>query len=620
MGQSLLMNAKRRIDFIFLLAYLFVDLVPLWGSVDIIGPQWLYVGLLNLGVLNYLWDANDNFLRKDIRSPVSFFYILYCLFGAVSIFFAFNVIESLVTYARTIITVTAFFNCLLLFRRSMDIFPLLARVITFLLLGQCMMAVIGFFADLPQAGLNNAIVNMKSGMGNKNVFAASIIIKLPFLLFNLYTQRRRGRFLYAGITCFVLYTLFLVNARASFMGLLLLLSMLLIFETTKIFREKKLGSIMYKSGFLLVPLLAAFLLSALTIEQNRGDEKLFYGTVIERLQSIDISTEYGTGSRKHIFESSLDMIRRHPWTGVGYGNWKLVSIPYETFYNKDAVVNYHSHNDFLETTAETGLPGGLSYLLIFGAVAFIFTRQLIKKDHSLPLPFLFSCMAMGGYFADAFLNFPFERTTMQVYFAFWLAVLVSNVDNVLPARLFLLKRYKFFIGVLVLLTAVAAWFSYQSFLSMRIQSGTQAYLITSANDGARPGFIPDFQSIPNLTQTALPVEAVKAEYLLFYDRYEEALQLLNEAEHANPYPGYNEYLKAILYRKTSRMDSAFHYAKKAFELKPLNMAHYQLLINICAERKDLPGLLNTYRRFKQFRTDERAWEIYQEALENLADF
>lgn len=599
------MNAKRRIDFIFLLAYLFVDLVQLWGSVDIIGPQWLYIGLLNLGVLNYLWDDNGIDLQKGFCSPVSFFYILYCLFGAISIFFAFNVVESLVTYARTIITITAFFNCLLLFRRSMDIFPLLSQVIALLLLGQCMLAVIGFFADLPQARLDQAIVNMKSGMGNKNVFAASIVIKLPFLLFNLYNQKRGWRFLNAGITFFVLYTLFLVNARASFIGLLILLSMLFIYESTKVIREKKLCSILYKTGFFLVPLLAAFLLSALTIEQNRGDEKIFYGTVIERLQSIDMSTEYGTGSRKHIFESSLDMIRRHPLTGIGYGNWKLASIPYETFYNKDAVVNYHSHNDFLETTAETGLPGGLSYLLIFGAVAFIFTRQLVKKDHALPLPFLFSCMAIGGYFADAFFNFPFERTTMQVYFAFWLAVWVSNNEYVLSARLFPVRRYKLFIGVLVLLTAVAAWFSYQSFLSMRIQSDTRAYLITGANGGALPGSIPDFPSIPNLTQTALPVEAVKAEYLLFYERYEEALQLLNKGEHANPYLGYTEYLKAILYRKTSGMDSAYHYAKKAFELKPLNIAHYRLLTEICADRKDSFELLRTYWRFKQFRTDEK---------------
>lgn len=129
--------------------------------------------------------------------------------------------------------------------------------------------------------------------------------------------------------------------------------------------------------------------------------------------------------------------------------------------------------------------------------------------------------------------------------------------------------------------------------------------------------MPDFPSIPNLTQTALPVEAVKAEYLLFYDRYEEALQLLNKAAHANPYLGYNEYLKGMLYRKTSRMDSAFHYAKKAFELKPLNMAHYQLLIEICADRKDLSEMINTYRRFKKFRTDERAWKIYREALGRL---
>lgn len=612
------MNAKRRIDLIFLLAYLFVDLVPLWGSVDIIGPQWLYIGLLNLGVLNYLRD-NDGatVLQKGIHSPVSLFYIIYCFFGAISILFAFNIIEGLVTYARTVITITAFFNCLLLLRRSMDIFPLLAQVISWLLLGECLLALIVFYTDLPAVGLDQAIVNMQSGMGNKNVFAASIIIKFPFLLFTLYSKKNASRFLFAGITFFVLYTLFLVNSRASYIGLLVQLSLLLLFEITKVIRQKKLVSLLYKIFFFFTPLIAALILSGLTIEKNRGDEKIFYGTVVERLQSIDISTEYGTGSRKHIFQSTLDIIRRHPLTGVGYGNWKLASIPYETYYNKDAVVNYHSHNDFLETTAETGLLGGLSYLLIFGAVAFIFTRQLLKKNRSVSLPFLFSCIAIGGYFADAFLNFPFERTTMQVYFAFWLAVLVSDSEYVFPVRIFLAGRYKFFIVVLMLLTVAATWFSYQSFRSMRIQSDTRAYLITRAGDTVQPGFIPDFPSIPNLTQTALPVEAVKAEYLLFYNKYEEALRLLNKAERANPYTGYTEYLKAILYQKTSRLDSAFHFAKKAFELKPLNIAHYQLLIEICAERKDLTGLTNTYRRFKQFRADERGWKMYSEAVEKV---
>jgi O-antigen ligase len=594
------MNARRRIDFIFLIAYLLVDLMPLWGSVDIIGPQWLYIGLLNLGVLNYLWDdlkqEKAAALTHALRSPVSFFYLVYCLLSAISIFFALNKIEGLVTYARTVITLIAFFNFVLLLKRSMDIFPLLSRMVAFLLLGQCLVSLIGFFADLPHIGLGYAIVNMQSGMGNKNVFAASIIIKLPFLLFNIYHSKKLWMIVHALILFVALYTLFLVNARSSFIGLLVELSMLLY-----------LRPVLYRIALIALPLIAAIILSGLTIKQTSQGEQVMYGNVVDRLQSIDISTEQGTGNRKHIFESTLDIIRKNPLTGVGYGNWKLASIPYETFYNKDAVVNYHSHNDILETTAETGIPGGLCYLSVFISVFVLFFLR-IKRSKSV---FLFACLALGGYFTDACLNFPLERTTMQVYFAFWLAILVSESDYVFP--FFAGSRftiYKLFIGGSLLLTACAVFFAYQSFISMRIQADTSAYLPA----GNRQYEVPDFPGIPDLTQTALPVEAVKAEYLIQQNKFTEAIQLLYKSTKANPYLGYIEYLKGSLYFKTQHADSALLYAKKAFDLKPLNAAHYQLLMQVYAAKKDSFQLLATYERYKKFRDDPGAEKIYRNAL------
>ena len=59
------------------------------------------------------------------------------------------------------------------------------------------------------------------------------------------------------------------------------------------------------------------------------------------------------------------MIGKNPITGIGLGNWKIESIPYEKTTTNDHIISNHPHNDFLEISTETGVLNGFIYLTLF---------------------------------------------------------------------------------------------------------------------------------------------------------------------------------------------------------------------------------------------------------------
>ena len=48
-----------------------------------------------------------------------------------------------------------------------------------------------------------------------------------------------------------------------------------------------------------------------------------YGTITKRVGDINIATEQN--SRIKLWKAAIDYASKHPFTGAGYGNWKLAS-------------------------------------------------------------------------------------------------------------------------------------------------------------------------------------------------------------------------------------------------------------------------------------------------------
>src|SRR5260370_33626129 len=70
----------------------------------------------------------------------------------------------------------------------------------------------------------------------------------------------------------------------------------------------------------------------------------------------------------------------HPVTGTGLGTLQIVYPPYESLY--DGKIVNHTHNDYLEALAETGLLGGLCCAWFLGVLFSASLRRLRQLNNS----------------------------------------------------------------------------------------------------------------------------------------------------------------------------------------------------------------------------------------------
>tara|TARA_B100000886_G_C20153390_1_gene378965 strand:- start:199 stop:585 length:387 start_codon:yes stop_codon:yes gene_type:complete len=117
---------------------------------------------------------------------------------------------------------------------------------------------------------------------------------------------------------------------------------------------------------------------------------------------------------------------KNPILGAGIGNWKILSIKYDAENIQNYIIPYNAHNDILEATAETGIIGGLSFLLFYIVILYYLFQILItnlvsndKYTYSLLLfiPFI-------SYFIDLNLNFPSSRPANQFFLLMYICIII----------------------------------------------------------------------------------------------------------------------------------------------------------------------------------------------------
>jgi len=133
-----------------------------------------------------------------------------------------------------------------------------------------------------------------------------------------------------------------------------------------------------------VALAVAVLLSANTIGALPAALRSRLIDFTQQVQVFDVrgvginDANYAVLERLAHWQAAGEMIRYHPWTGVGFSN-------YEPVYPQYALMNWpialgHAHNYYLNVTAELGIPGLLAYLLLWGMIVWQTVRAL--RRHS----------------------------------------------------------------------------------------------------------------------------------------------------------------------------------------------------------------------------------------------
>jgi len=176
---------------------------------------------------------------------------------------------------------------------------------------------------------------------NRNHFAGFAELVLPLALVPLVLGRvRRERWPVVGLFAVLPIGALLLSASrggiVSFGAELGVLALVLILRRTK--RKQLLGG-----GAVL--LVAVLLVSWLGV-----------GQILQRLSSVQL-LEVTAGKRASMRADTWRIFLDHPIWGTGLGTLQIVFPRYETLY--DGKIVNHTHNDYLEALAETGIAGGL---------------------------------------------------------------------------------------------------------------------------------------------------------------------------------------------------------------------------------------------------------------------
>jgi O-antigen ligase len=593
--------------------YLLVHFIPDLDAADVMGPQWLYTGIIDaLGIL-FIFMHRQHFaaaIQGIFKYKFTLVFSFLVAWASLSYIYAINPTETLVTGARLITTFLVFIVLSILFYKQ----PLpalltgISVIIAFVLLYDSLVLLKTFSSNLTTMSLDENIIALRGNHGNKNVMAAALLIKFPFVLWLIINSKLLGKLLSAFVLVMGVTGLLILNTRSTYVGLLIIT--IIFIATTLYFKSKQnKKAIGIQIAYLIIPVIIGyfianmFLGTAVQMQDSQGG----YGTVTKRIGDITVASE--ENSRLRLWKNAIDYSIHHPLIGCGYGNWKLASIPYEIFHTTELFVPYHAHNDFFEMFADLGVLGGLSFALLFLLVPIItFSIWKNKSFNNLHLAATILFMAVTCYAVDAFLNFPAERTAMQSILAIAAALIcipISYQQENVNVRKSLMGLF-FSVALIGIMPSI--YVHKLTYDSLKIQKFVMGEV--NADPVMKTEDVEKLPSIPNMSSSTLPLKAMIARYYIRDKKYDEALALLKESDNVNPYLYYNDFLRTAIYAAKNNFDSALYSGKRAFYNWPNATSYYKNLIFAASKKKDSTEIKKAFNLIVDHFNTPFTWNNY----------
>ena len=607
---------------IFLL-YFIVGFVPILDAADRSSTQILYLQFLNLISIGYYLIELKNKQKKNfIKNLKEFPFLLLLIFTIWSTFtisIAGNTIESLKTIAYILTYLTAFPILYYLINTINNAKSFILNSITFIVFLEVFAVVFPFINDIITEGSFLSRSQRYSGFtGNINIAAFSILMKLPLIIYNLLTtQKRTWAIFNLIIVFFSIYSIISIHqTRGAILGLIIIFLILIIYFLVQ-FKNKKINLKYFSKGLLIftIPFIINLFINNFQTT-NFSNQK--GNSIAERLETIVSQNDESKNSRLRYWEQSIITALKNPLFGIGIGNWKLKGIESDVQNLNNYIVPYHSHNDFLEIFAETGIIGFLSFTLFYTSLFVILIFYLYKRK--LPEFQFFLMLALLIYIIDATLNFPFARPIQQISF-----LIISILSYILLKPKFAFKppnyRLRSTLWIILMLLSPLSFYS-----AIRIfKSSQQQYILLSEfNTNSYTKSLEEVDTYesyyPNLSETTIPLVTFKGLYHLRNNDYQKALEYFHEGKKANPYLFINESYIGYIYSRLNIPDSSLYYSKLAFEKYPNNINHFGHYVISLTLNRDSLEIKNAYNKIKQTYPDAKSIDqIYYLALANLLD-
>ena len=604
--------------YFILILYIITGSLSNFGAIDILAPQWIYLGAINImSCLYFLFTpyALNTAFRPLFKTAFIYLYLFYIIWNALSYFYAINPVETLINLPRVGNTFFAlFFSYFLIFNLPNKFF-FISRLFLLFLVAELAAYYNDFTSVYTSQGLNTMAI--KGFAGNKNITAASIAFKLPFVLYLLHVLKRPLYRIGLSIILFGgVLSVSLIEARSAILSSLIVLVLFLLFQLYLLLTKY------YSLKVGVLNILLTLLPYTVALLFNLGITKSAKASSLTDTIGKIAFTEESSNGRFQYWGDALDYVIDNPFLSSGLGNWKIASISEGKEHINGYTVPYHAHNDFIHVFTETGIPGGLTYLSIFACLTlylFLLLYRKYKAQGILELQYFFLLLPLIVYGIDAGLNFPVARPLMQSSLAIFAGLILGlyldqkhQGETSQPIRVSLHKFSLSFILVALVLGISVHIISFKSLT----KQGQLLYEFNNAKYNMTRAQLDDIShDFPNLTETAMPIKSMKARYYYLQGNKEEAYQMLDEGAKDNPQIFFSENLKAQFLFQEGKLDSAYVYAKKAFEGLPNNMPHYDMYMKTLVAKRDLTTIDQTFEKMISLAGNKKIiWTIYIRSL------
>jgi O-antigen ligase len=584
---------------ILIVLYILTGTLPNFDAIDILAPQWVYLCSINILVAVYLLYNKDSFASFFSFLSKSYFFLFYAFFifwAALSINYAINKAETIINFPRYFNVFVAISFVTLLLSKIPNRFHFISVVLSSFLFLEVSLYYNQFIEQITTSDVFNSL-SLKGFSGNKNIAAASMVVKLPFALYLLIKLEK----LWVKITLLALLTLTyialtIIYARAALLSSTLIMILFVMYQVyVFFFKGRSFKKLYTHSAFIVLPFFIAFFSSELL------SSSLNTRSYADRVETIGLTRQASSG-RFNYWESAFESFSENPIIGSGLGNFKIKSIAYGADYIHGYTVPYHAHNDFIHTATELGIFGFIAYFGSFLLLAFYLLQLFRKSSSQKQMGFVILFLALVGYGMDAFFNFPVARPLMQSALALIVALIVSeylDLNNTsLHSNTSKSANRKYILSItLTSLFLIPSLIVHVISYRALTQQGALLYEFNNAKYNMTLAQLDEISNdFPNLTETAMPIKSMKARYFYNNGLKEQAYDLIRGGVKDNPYIRFNENLLSQFYFNDKQYDSSYHYAKIAFDNLPNNMPHFNMYMQNLVLKRDRDAMIAAYDR------------------------
>ena len=455
-------------DWIFLILKIsFICVAPFFvinGIYDFANlPQSIFIRIGSLSLI-IVWLIKESLYRQSklYLLPIHIPLILFLIWAAISMSWAANVFEGVVTWLMWIGPFLAF----LVFFHSMKNKQESMYILMAVYVSGVAVALLGIGQFLFDVTWVPQVAKPSATFANKNMAAHYMVLTLPLGVgYFLSSKNRITNWFFAITTALLTVFLFYTRARAGWLAFFV---EIIVFSVFLLWNRRIIANRISFNKNKIIAMIAALMLTLVMVHLNSNGvtwelarqykriindaSKLFTIQKADDSVKIDVTAEnkesepdikdivdaVKTKSKERessfagrfaIFRNSWEMIKDYWFKGVGLGNHKVY---YPLYFRKVVVERWFSeqfqltnaHNDYIQTWSETGTVG-MFFLLLFAVGTIYIIKRILDHEKENRFTIIGIAVCLAGLLVNAFFSFPFQRALPPLLMMIYLAVIGS---------------------------------------------------------------------------------------------------------------------------------------------------------------------------------------------------